>query len=392
MLLSTGKSALLYSPPIILFFFALPSFFRKHAAEASFCIVFIVTFVFFHATLEIWSGDGAWGPRYLVSTMPFWILPLGTLLGEWWRRPVRRALVGALLAAGLLVNALGLTINFDTYIQMEPNAEARYFSLEASPLLAHWNLLLDRVGAWWDEIVASQDAVILVKGFLATGADETFPRYLAPRAVILVKSSSDHPLQMSLLALDYRPEQKEKRRLVFRANGAPLESQLLPATDSGYLNYRLQIPASSSRWAAIDVVTLGSQSVGKSPMGDELGVHLQSLEVGVEDTSSFGYRSGGLGRALPVLNNAAIPPLPTADPKAMWAWSYEPANTQFDFFWWYLYFTGLGDAQVAAVIAAIAVAGLLCLIVSAPTLLRVLAPALPLPRRMGSVACTTDGL
>jgi hypothetical protein len=76
---------------------------------------------------------------------------------------------------------------------------------------------------------------------------------------------------------------------------------------------------------------------------------------------------------LRVLKNVVIPPLPKADPKAVRAWSYEPTHSQFDFLWWYLYFTGLGDAQVSAIIAAMTCAGIVCLIVSAPTVLRVLA-------------------
>jgi hypothetical protein len=75
---------------------------------------------------------------------------------------------------------------------------------------------------------------------------------------------------------------------------------------------------------------------------------------------------------LRVLNDVVIPPLPTADPKAMWAWFYEPANSQFDFSWWYLYFSGLDDAQVAAISSAMAGVGILCLVVSASTLWRVL--------------------
>jgi hypothetical protein len=386
LLLSSGKSDFLYAPPIVLFFLALPRFFRRHAAEAWFCVVFIATFVLFHARLEIWSGDGAWGPRYLVSTLPFWLMPASVILGEWWHGSLRRAFVVALVAAGLFVNVLGLTINFDTYIQIQPNANARYFNPAAAPLLWQWNLLSERVGAWWGDTIASQDAVTLVKGFLATGSNDVFPRYLAPRALVLVKSNSAQPLQMSLFALDYRPQGKEKRTLVFLANGEPLESQLLPAAESGYLEYRVQIPAATARWAAIDIVTLGSQPVGKSPMGDELGVHLQSLDVAAIGPSSFDYRSvgsgqapssidyrsGGSGRMLRVLNDVVIPPLPTADPKAMWAWFYEPTNSQFDFLWWYLYFTGLGDAQVAAIISAMASLGILCLVASAPTIWRVL--------------------
>lgn len=364
LLLSSGKSVFLYAPPIVLFFFSFPRFARQYTAEALLCVGLIATFVLFHARLEIWSGDGAWGPRYLVSTMPFWIVPLGASIGGWWRRVWARAGVILLIAAGLVVNVLGLTINWDAYIQMQPNADARYFQPAASPLLAQWDLLRERVGRWWDEVIASPEGAIFVRGFLSGSGEDMMPRFLAPRALLLVKSSSGEPLHMSLLALDYRSDREPKRRLAFFENGDPLQSQLLPTSDSGYLNYRVQIPAANANWAPIDIVTLGSAAVGKSPQGDELGVHLQSLDVGTGDSN----------RTLPLLNDLAIPPLPTADPKAMWAWFYEPANAQFDFFWWYLYFTGLSDGQVAAVIAVIGAAGLLCLIAGAPAVWRVLGP------------------
>lgn len=360
LLLSSGKSVFLYAPPIILFFFALPRFARRFPPEAAFCVLLMATFILFHARLEIWSGDGAWGPRYLVSTMPFWILPVGASVSSWWRRAWRRAAVIALVAAGVAVNILGLTINWDAYIQIQPNADARYFQPAESPLLAQWDLLTERVGKWWGEVVASPKGVVFVRGFLAGSGQDNLPRFLAPRALILVKSGAAQPLHLSLLALDYRSDQKEKRRLAFWANGAPLQSQLLPAADSGFLNYRVQIPAVDAAWAPVDIVTLGSDPTGTSPQGDELGVHLQSLEVGAGDS----------GQTLPLLGDLAIAPLPTADPKAMWAWFYAPANAQFDFFWWYLYFSGLGDTQVAVVSLTIAAAGVVCLAAAAPTLWR----------------------
>jgi hypothetical protein len=165
---------------------------------------------------------------------------------------------------------------------------------------------------------------------------------------------------MSLVANDYRPEQKEKRRLTFFGNGIALDSQLLPTGDSGVLNYRAQIPANLARRVSIDLITLGSEAIGKSPLGDELGVHLQSLQVSVG------------GQTLPIPKYLAIPPIPTADPKMMWAWFYEPAHAQFDFYWWYLYFTGLDDAQVFAIVAVFNLVGIAGLVLSAPTLVRAL--------------------
>jgi hypothetical protein len=40
--------------------------------------------------------------------------------------------------------------------------------------------------------------------------------------------------------------------------------------------------------------------------------------------------------------------------------------------WWYLYFTGLGDAQVAALIAAMSGVGIICLAAGVPAVIRVL--------------------
>jgi 4-amino-4-deoxy-L-arabinose transferase-like glycosyltransferase len=352
LLLSSGKSVFLYAPPIILSFFAFPRFFKRHLAEALLCVTFILTFIVFHARLQIWSGDGAWGPRYLVSTLPFWVLPIGAILKDWWRNLLTRGVVIALVLAGIFVNLLGLTINFDAYINLQPNGNARHFTLAASPILAHWDLLRARVADWWGEVVAAQNSVVLVKGFLA-GGEELFPRYLASRALILIKSDLNQPLELNLEALDYRPEQKEKRRLVFRANGAELPSALMPRLESGRLQYSVRIPA-DARWLPVEIDTLGSEPVGTSPMGDELGVHLQSLEID----------------ALPILKDISIPPLPTAIPKAAWAWFYEPAHAQFDFVAWYLFFSGLDDAAVVAIIVVFSLAGILGLIGSAPTIWR----------------------
>ncbi|MGB8647516.1 MAG: glycosyltransferase family 39 protein [Anaerolineae bacterium] len=360
LLLSSGKSVFLYAPPILLFFFALPRFWKRQMAEALFCLVLIVTFIVFHARLFIWSGDGAWGPRYLVSLMPFWILPLGVIVGEWWRAPVRRAVLILLVGAGLFVNLLGITINFDTFIQIQPSESSRHFEPSASPLRAQWALLTDHLGGWWNGLVSSQNAIVPVRGFLGTAEEDLFPRYLTPRATLVVKSDLNRPTTLTLTALDYRPENKPKRQLAFLSGGVPLQAQRLPADDQGVLNYSVQIPAGQARWAPVDIVTLGSEPVGKSPMGDELGVQLQSLVAS----------AGGYELAMP--RYVAIPPLPTADPKVMWGWFFAPVYSQFDFYEWYLYFTGLDDLRVVTIVVVISLLGFACLAASAATLVRTL--------------------
>lgn len=365
LLFSPGKSVFLYAPPIVLFFFAFARFYKTRRAEALACLVLVVTLITFHAGFDIWSGDGAWGPRYLDVTMAFFILPISAIATGWWRSGLRRLALVGLCLAGLVVALLGLAINFDTYIQIEANENIRHFRPDASPLLWQSNLLHDRIGAWWNSVVMSQNAVVPLRGFLATGSDDILPRYVAPRASLLVKSNLEAPLQMSLLAYDYRPANQDKRRLAFLANGSPLNADLIPNQDSGILAYRVEIPLPTARRAVVDIITSGSKPVGTSPQGDELGVHLQSLRVSAN------------GQELLLPDYLAISPLPTHDPKAQWAWFYEPGQAQFDFFWWYLYFSGLPDAQVLALDSTFVLLGILCCLAGAPTVWRVLMPPRP---------------
>lgn len=117
--LSTGKSAFLYSPPLILGVLGAGAALRRHRAETLFVLSVIAVVMLFNAKFRAWHGDYCWGPRYLTPLTPlglFLALPwLPTALAAGW---ARRAALGLLLAAGVGVQLLGSAFYWDLYIRI----------------------------------------------------------------------------------------------------------------------------------------------------------------------------------------------------------------------------------------------------------------------------------
>jgi hypothetical protein len=121
MLLSPSKSALLFSPPLVLALFGLPHVIRKRPRfGVALAAVLLPTFLVYCA-YKSWSGDYAWGPRYFVWAVP--VLLVG-LAGFWegiaakWRPRVRMAVLGAVVAAGIGVQLLGNALYWDHFIRI----------------------------------------------------------------------------------------------------------------------------------------------------------------------------------------------------------------------------------------------------------------------------------
>ncbi len=86
-LFSPGKSVFLFSPLLlllVLFWFKLDR--KKFFAEIISFVVLFLTYVWFIGTLmggvdnPVWHGDSSWGPRYLLATVPFLLLLVGTIV------------------------------------------------------------------------------------------------------------------------------------------------------------------------------------------------------------------------------------------------------------------------------------------------------------------------
>jgi len=74
--LSPGKGLLWYTPLFFASLAAWPAFFRRHRIEALLAAAVVVVNILFYAPWYLWWGGHSWGPRFLVTVLPFAALPL----------------------------------------------------------------------------------------------------------------------------------------------------------------------------------------------------------------------------------------------------------------------------------------------------------------------------
>jgi hypothetical protein len=121
LLLSTGKSAFLYSPPLVLAVLGARTAWQRRRAETAFLAAIIGMSLLFNAKFRHWHADYCWGPRHLTA-----LTPLALLLAFPWlpealargRARLRRFAVAALIGAGVAVQLLGASIYWDHYIRV----------------------------------------------------------------------------------------------------------------------------------------------------------------------------------------------------------------------------------------------------------------------------------
>lgn len=155
LLFSSGKSYFLYAPLTFLVFASVSGFVKHHRLEAYlFAAFFLVNLAFFGKWVA-WAGDGSWGPRYLLATLPFLVLPIGSLLGS----SINARRIGLLLATlGLIVQLGGVSIYLGNYMREigefpytrsfdDPEfLHLSHFVPNYSPVAGHWKMLVRNVG------------------------------------------------------------------------------------------------------------------------------------------------------------------------------------------------------------------------------------------------------
>lgn len=329
-LFSSGKSIFLFAPPILLGLIAFPRFWQTHRLEAAVFALYIATAILFHGNFSDWDSRGAWGNRYLFLTLPYWILPLGA----WLLQPKTRfkqIFVPLVVALGLFVQLLAVPINFDTHLNVEKNQIKRLYDPASSAIVNNATLLAQRTSEWLYQFTSNTDGFILLGGWLPSdgGQDELFPRYIAQRAELSIRADPNVPLYLTLVLRDFRPEGQARRTLRVWSNGIELQAGSMAGTAQVDLRSAVTIAAPHPNPVYLELETVGSKPVGKSPMGDELGFQVEDV-IG---------SAGNL--QLDPYPDLSIPPIPVANPFAAWGWFFDPRLPHWDFWWWYLYFSGI---------------------------------------------------
>jgi hypothetical protein len=117
MLLSPNKSALLYSPPLVLALLALPAAIRARPRLGVALLAMVVPVFAIYCTYRSWSGDYAWGPRFFVWATPVLLIPIAWFLDAAASR-LRRAIAIGVVALGIAVQLLGNALYWDHFIRV----------------------------------------------------------------------------------------------------------------------------------------------------------------------------------------------------------------------------------------------------------------------------------
>jgi len=114
---SPGKGLFWYNPLLFAALVAWPALVRKHRAEALLVVAVVLSNLAFYAPWYLWWAGHSWGPRFLVTMLPFAALALAPALeAAGRRRPVAVGLA-ALAAVSVAVQLLGIAVDFNLYLE-----------------------------------------------------------------------------------------------------------------------------------------------------------------------------------------------------------------------------------------------------------------------------------
>jgi len=130
LLLSPGKSLLLFAPPAILAALGLRRLWRLERGLATLALGFPAVYLLFYARYAYWEGGYCVGPRYLVPAVAMLCLGLGAVLASDTARARYAAIVS--LSVGAVVQGISLATSF---MEDQTPARGHYYD-------AHWHYRL----------------------------------------------------------------------------------------------------------------------------------------------------------------------------------------------------------------------------------------------------------
>ena len=137
---SPGKGLFWYNPILFVTLVSWPALLRRHRAEGLLIAAIVLGNLAFYAPWYLWWAGHAWGPRFLVTILPFAALSLAPALEVAFRRRGLALALGALAIVSVAVQILGVAVSFNLYLE-EIHAElglyhrATLFDPAHSPLV-----------------------------------------------------------------------------------------------------------------------------------------------------------------------------------------------------------------------------------------------------------------
>lgn len=356
--LSSGKGFFFFSPPAFLALWGWRALCRRHKLESLLFTGIILSYPLFYSLVtHLWFGGVNWGPRYIVCTTPFALLPLGAFLE---RRDLKRWLIGGgtivFLCLGVTAQIPNLLISYTTYALSDTPLEQQLFFPEKSPLSAHWQLWRQQWVAWrtFDHELrtSGEDFYLIDSGFHAIEVPEQAPYgrwmdsvgkfyiYAHPRRELLLSVTYARPKNTSPQASDWRGLRWTYDAMTFSGERYLLVENVHETQWQEVV--RVPAPAVSS-WPG----ELRLEAPADVP-GDEraLSVFVSDVEF-LQDGEVLAYRDVSLPRPLP----------PTIAYGWDWNavfWFYDPAVPRpLDLWMWYVWTSGVRLSPARGLIATL---------------------------------------
>lgn len=159
--LSPGKSVFLYAPCVLVGLVAAPFAWRKQWRETFVLLSLAAVNTLFFARVPFWHGDNAWGPRYLLMSLPFYALLVAPLLSS--NRWFKALLVSAVI--GIIPAGLGTMMSWNQYFTVvaanaprtdpavpPPQDELTHHQVYWSQLVGHAREMPGLVRNTWDRL------------------------------------------------------------------------------------------------------------------------------------------------------------------------------------------------------------------------------------------------
>ncbi|RMF02633.1 MAG: hypothetical protein D6768_07800 [Chloroflexi bacterium] len=180
-LASPGRGLFLFSPVFLLSLWGFFPFLRRRPAEALLAAGIILIHLLLYGKWFMWHGGYAWGPRFLIPTLPFWALLLAPIVKKATQANTQHATrftlyvlrfaLPALVALGVLIQLPLLLVDFGDYMGWLLDTglplfdRQTFFNPAYSPFAAVWPFIsmrnLDLAWAWHGQINGALLAALL---------------------------------------------------------------------------------------------------------------------------------------------------------------------------------------------------------------------------------------